>query len=320
MPRFVCFPIILLLAGACSSWAAGFDCAKASSATEKMICADAEISRADGELARVYADAVKMALNRPMLVHDQREWLRKRNSITDAEALPALYRERIRRLESVPRADTLQFSAKDCDGFLRRNDITDVADCRVIETGTVGAMGGRTYDYAQYCIVPGYTTGDRDCDSAGYYHRRGLAVFTREKEGQQKRLFLERGSSDIGSFVYDKPEIVRNSYGTFLYLPIRVDGTGNFNDSEYYLWNERLSEWTLLDSRSWLKGLAKRIPPGLAIWKGVWPDIATMTAEAGLYRKGDGNCCPTGGRAEIRLTLKGRKFQVMSVKIRKEVE
>jgi hypothetical protein len=220
----------------------------------------------------------------------------------------------------VARADTPQFSADSCDGFLQRNDIGDIADCRVAETGVIGAIGGLTYHYALYSIVPEYATSWGKCGSAGYYLHRGLAIFTRAEGGQRKNLFLERGSDDVGMFVYAEPAMVKNSLGTFLHIPIRVDGTGNFNESEYYLWNERLSEWTLLDAKSWLRDLKKQLPPDLSIWKGVWPDIATMTAEAGLYRKGDGNCCPTGGRAEIRLILKDRRFQVKSVRNRKEVE
>jgi hypothetical protein len=109
----------------------------------------------------------------------------------------------------------------------------------------------------------------------------------------------------------DKPEIIRNQFGTLLYLPIRVDGTGHMNESEYYV--RQNGKWERIDSESWRSDLGKRIPPGLELWKGVWPDLHTMRAEAMLYRSNDANCCPSGGIARIRFSIRAKKFVLQSV-------
>lgn len=45
--------------------AAGFDCAKAASPTEKAICADAALSKLDGDLAAAWKQALGKAAIRP---------------------------------------------------------------------------------------------------------------------------------------------------------------------------------------------------------------------------------------------------------------
>jgi hypothetical protein len=51
------------------------------------------------------------------------------------------------------------------------------------------------------------------------------------------------------------------------------------------------------------------------IWKSVWPDFRKMTAETGLYRNGDANCCPTGGRALIALKVEQNRLVATDIKI-----
>jgi uncharacterized protein len=64
-----------LLFAPCAS-AASFDCAKARSQVEKLICADDTLSRLDDELGAAYQQALKVSTSRTALVEWQREWLR----------------------------------------------------------------------------------------------------------------------------------------------------------------------------------------------------------------------------------------------------
>lgn len=50
-----------------------------------------------------------------------------------------------------------------------------------------------------------------------------------------------------------------------MYLPIRVDGTGAYNSSEYYA-RER-NQWEAIESQAWLDELVKWVPAGLQIRK-----------------------------------------------------
>jgi len=194
---------------------------------------------------------------------------------------------------------------------------SDFRDCRVSAFGELGVVDGETYYYATYCLIPNYTTEKGECGDDSFiarYHRaRGLAVFARDPSGEHARLVFERVSPEIGTVYSETPEIIQHAAGTLLYLPIAIDGTGAGNASEYYL--RGTGEWLPIEASAWLADLGTRIPAGLQIWKGVWPDLHTMRATAGLYRADDANCCPTGGTARIRLAIRSRQLVIDSVVI-----
>lgn len=208
----------------------------------------------------------------------------------------------------------IQNQCIDFQNVKRGHESWEFRDCRVSDFGQLGAVAGKVYYYAIYCIIPSYSEAGSCGDSsfaARYNRSRGLAVFTRIPSSKRAELLFERVSAEIASFYSEKPEIIRNRFGTLLYLPIVVDGTGHMNESEYYV-RER-GQWERIDSETWLAELMKRVPPGLETWKGVWPDLHTMRAEAMLYRSDDANCCPTGAVARVRLSIRARKFVIDSV-------
>lgn len=77
--------------------AASFDCAKARSAVEKTVCADAALSRLDEDLAAAFKKALAVSDARPALRDWQRGWLNgyELQSCTDAACMRRVYRERI---------------------------------------------------------------------------------------------------------------------------------------------------------------------------------------------------------------------------------
>jgi hypothetical protein len=202
---------------------------------------------------------------------------------------------------------------RDCFDFkeLKRGQMRD---CRVSEFGQFGTAAGKTYYYATYCIIPNSVQamcGDTTFE-ARYSDKRGLAIFVKQPQRKNVELMFERVGDDIGIYRYDiKPEIVRNRFGTILYVPIIVDGTGNYNESEYYLLDK--GTWQRIDSESWTGDLAGRIPPGREVRKGVWPDLHTMRAEARLYGGDNPNCCPTAGSIVVRLSIRDKKFVIDSL-------
>jgi hypothetical protein len=147
----------------------------------------------------------------------------------------------------------------------------------------------------------------------------GLSIFFHTASDKHVQLLFDRyDQENAGIYMYSKPAMATHSFGTLLDVPIRVDGTGNFNESEYYLWNANQKKWNLLDSTSYIDDLGKRLPAGLSIWKGVWPDIKTMTATTGLWRADDGNCCPSGGTAAVMLAVKDGRLVIKSLEITKD--
>ena len=75
--------------------AASFDCAKASSAQEKMICSDRELARLDVELSAVYRKAREAATDAKALQNEQLQWLKAtRKACSDKACLAEAYKSR----------------------------------------------------------------------------------------------------------------------------------------------------------------------------------------------------------------------------------
>lgn len=82
-------------------YAASFDCAKASTLVEDVICSDNDISTLDETLSSSYRDALANTNNASNIKLDQRNWLKKRNSCKDKACLQSMYEQRINDLASV---------------------------------------------------------------------------------------------------------------------------------------------------------------------------------------------------------------------------
>ena len=81
--------------GADSRLRPSFDCRRARSLPEKMICSDAELARIDRELGRVYATAQKATPNRAAFQRQQdQEWLRRESTCRDRDCMLRWYAQR----------------------------------------------------------------------------------------------------------------------------------------------------------------------------------------------------------------------------------
>ena len=94
--KFLC--TWFLLACAFGVHAASFDCAKASTDVETMICNDAQTSALDSKLQQTYATALKAtdAYGKKALAKEQRNWLKYARGICqDTACLRKVYADRI---------------------------------------------------------------------------------------------------------------------------------------------------------------------------------------------------------------------------------
>gem|GEM_PF-2866691 len=91
----------LLLSNATS---ASFDCAKASSKVEKLICSDSDLSKLDERMSTVYSTAIKSAIDPVFLRKEQKQWQIQRNACPDVSCLVNTYATRTIQL-STPRTD-----------------------------------------------------------------------------------------------------------------------------------------------------------------------------------------------------------------------
>ncbi len=95
---YLIFAVMFLAAN--TACAASFDCAKASTKVEKMICADVELSKLDGKLGKSYSNALELFTSSVLASEDglkqqQRKWLKERNKCASKECLKTQYQEQI---------------------------------------------------------------------------------------------------------------------------------------------------------------------------------------------------------------------------------
>ncbi|OQX05804.1 MAG: hypothetical protein BWK76_26985 [Desulfobulbaceae bacterium A2] len=78
--------------------AASFDCTKATTEVEKLICGNEWASRKDEELARVYAEALAKSAEPEKLQAGQVAWLEERNRCADIECISKITQYRIEQI------------------------------------------------------------------------------------------------------------------------------------------------------------------------------------------------------------------------------
>jgi len=85
--------------------AASFDCGKAASEVEKLICGDDELSRLDESLSKAYLEVLERADIKEKIIKSQKQWLKnERDACQNAECLKKAYESRIGELELQPDA------------------------------------------------------------------------------------------------------------------------------------------------------------------------------------------------------------------------
>lgn len=89
------FCAFVLLAVATSTQAASFDCAKASTKVEHIICDTPEISKLDDELAQAYKAALQDQVQVDAIKQAQKNWIKERNGCADAVCVKEAYEARI---------------------------------------------------------------------------------------------------------------------------------------------------------------------------------------------------------------------------------
>lgn len=100
--RFSVAIACLSVLGAGAATAAGFDCSKAATSAEKMICGDTELSRLDEVLAVSYRRALARAVDADAFQAVQKAWLHVvRDGCGDNACMATAYRKRILQLHAL---------------------------------------------------------------------------------------------------------------------------------------------------------------------------------------------------------------------------
>jgi len=80
--------------------AASFDCIKAATNNEKLICSDAALSRLDEDLSSAYKAALQNHSQSESIMQKQKRWIKERNACLDISCLQTQYKARIAQLSS----------------------------------------------------------------------------------------------------------------------------------------------------------------------------------------------------------------------------
>jgi uncharacterized protein len=297
--------LALLVVPARPSVAASFDCAKAATAVEKMICTDPALSKADEALGEAFAAALAADLNRRELRTAQLKWLGTRGQASSAADMLVSYQRRIDSLlrtteqwRSVPKEIAAATASTSCLVF---PEAPDGAKCSVRE---FAAIAGAT-EPALFYQLQSYADGDVNTAA-------GVVVF-QAVAGKASALTPRVALASEGAH-YEAPEINATPGTRLLIVPGELEGTGHINiESIYLISKDRLED---VDADSWVQDLGRRVPKGMTANKGIFPDYRAMTAATPLWRSGDGNCCPTGGRAFVTLALTGHRLMIKAITVK----
>lgn len=100
MSRFVAVSGSLFLSAMSISYAASYDCQKADSAIEKMICNEQDLSIKDSYLSLLY-NQISNTASGSQLTQSQKQWLKERNLCQSPSCLSKAYDQRIKALHAL---------------------------------------------------------------------------------------------------------------------------------------------------------------------------------------------------------------------------
>lgn len=126
-------------------------------------------------------------------------------------------------------------------------------------------------------------------------------IVLRDHAGDYRILYAQFLFSTAG--VEDLPTIADIQGNQVLIYRTRIPGTGSQFIELYAVIDEVSGKPRLVDLSPMHAAIQQALPPGYGVWKGGGLDFAAMTFCDAVWKPGDANCCPTGGRIDLRLTL-----------------
>jgi uncharacterized protein len=301
---------------ACLLWvsqvdAASFDCAKAFTPVEQIICDDPALSQLDETLAATLAATMTATLDPQALLREQRRWLARRDSGATISGLPASYRDRIAALDAATelwRAWPHDLPAEQLRAVcIIPPDAPPALKCQVEEFGTIKSKGDQ--DTTRYQLQS-YRDGDRRIGG-------GVVLF---EDILDQQTFRETGrlapiaTAYAPGVRYARPQLVLSHVATWLLLPGRGDGSGEGGVESLFVRDPyHDARLRAVDTETWQGDLARRLPKGASLRKTIETDYLAMTATTALWQRSDADCCPTAGQAIVRLELDGERLVIAQI-------
>ncbi|HWT15724.1 MAG TPA: lysozyme inhibitor LprI family protein [Patescibacteria group bacterium] len=168
----------LLLLATLDAYAASFDCAKAATKVESMVCTDTTLSALDDTMSDLYGQAAALTPDDAEPKQSQRAWLRQRNACTDADCIAAAYRKRIAELEDTIGQD---LSADAVAGTYTRDDADHSTEREPAEIRVRALPDGRVAIEGEALWIGNAETGNVNTGTLeGTHELRGGAIAYRD--------------------------------------------------------------------------------------------------------------------------------------------
>ncbi len=131
-------------------------------------------------------------------------------------------------------------------------------------------------------------------------------IILRDPSGNHRVLYSQL--SWCTASVDDIPYMVTVEDTRILAYRTRIPGTGHFYIEHYFIQDPRTGLPADLDMSSIETTLKEILPEGHGVWKGGGLDIESLTFKHFVWKEGDGNSRPTGGKVEIKFKIEGAKL------------
>lgn len=93
--------LLILALTSLSLFGASFDCTKATTKVEKMICANEKLSKLDEKLSLVFKEALQSTEDKEQLKKEQLSWTKERNRCKDIVCIQTYYKRQIQTLSKI---------------------------------------------------------------------------------------------------------------------------------------------------------------------------------------------------------------------------
>lgn len=302
MLNWCLFFLLLILAR--PALATGLDCSRPHSEPDVAICQHDHLLELDNKLGRAYHQARLRSPEPHFIQLAQSNWMRqtRANCRKNVSCLERVYRLR---LDELQHANLTYANLKTA---LERTCFEQAAYASLQSPTTCVRLGTQTFKLNQLTLTALWTCLDKLYKRGDRCINQGRSVFESSRpDGEVVRLYEHAGEPGL-QFLPVQLVTIENT--PVLHIPALVDGTGNLNQSTLLAYGP--AGWTPIDREAWEASLNKRLPKGLSINRGIWPDYAQQVANIPLYTRNDPNCCPTGGTARIRLGLENGRLVTRS--------
>jgi len=148
-----------------------------------------------------------------------------------------------------------------------------------------------------------------DCTNADIKHK---GVVLRDGNGRHWLLYLQfywcTASSDFLPLLHEV------SGQQVLTIRTRIPGTGQHFIEYHYIMSRKTGLPQAVDVSAIDRAIMSAVPKGWEVWKGGGLEFDRLRYSSPIWQPGDANCCPSGGKIEMTLTLNDEIIAVSQVR------